>query len=195
MIPILDAAWFTDGIVERFREFLKVTFGTEHYEENLEFIENALGKNIRKYFLNDFYKDHVRRYKKRPIYWLFSSPKGSFNALIYMHRYRPDTVSVILNDYLREFRTKLEVRLGNLEEVEASTDASKREKTAATKEINQIRSTLDELQDWERKGHAAAGRAENRNRPRRRRQGQLPEVRRCPEEDPGAFGMRCSSHV
>ena len=151
VIPILDAAWFSDGIVERFREFLKVTFGTEHYEENLEFIENALGKNVRKYFLNDFYKDHVRRYKKRPIYWLFSSPKGSFNALIYMHRYCPDTVSVILNDYLREFRTKLEVRLGNLEEVEASTDASKREKTAATKEINQIRSTLDELQDWERK--------------------------------------------
>ena len=151
VIPILDAAWFTDGIVERFREFLQVTFGTEHYEENLAFIEQALGKTIRKYFLNDFYKDHLRRYKKRPIYWLFSSPKGSFNALIYMHRYRPDTVSVILNDYLREYRTKLEVRLGNLEEVEASTDASKREKTTATKEINQIRSTLDELQDWERK--------------------------------------------
>jgi len=151
VIPILDAAWFTDGIVERFREFLKVTFGTEHYEENLGFIEDALGKDIRKYFLNDFYKDHVRRYKKRPIYWLFSSPKGSFNALIYMHRYRSDTVSVILNDYLREFRTKLEVRLANLEEVEASTDASKRDKTAAVKELNKIRSTLDELENWERK--------------------------------------------
>lgn len=151
VIPILDAAWFTDGVVERFREFLKVTFGTEHYEENLEFIENALGKTIRKYFLNDFYKDHVRRYKKRPLYWLFSSPKGSFNVLIYMHRYRSDTVSVILNDYLREFRTKLEVRLANLEKVEASTDANKRDKTAAVKEINQIRITLDELEDWERK--------------------------------------------
>ena len=151
VIPILDAAWFADGIVERFREFLKITFGTEHYEENLEFIENALGKDIRKYFLNDFYKDHVRRYKKRPIYWLFSSPKGSFNALIYMHRYRPDTVSVILNDYLREYREKLGARLGNLEAVEASTDASKRDKTAAVKEINQIRTTIDELLDWERK--------------------------------------------
>ncbi|WP_419609584.1 hypothetical protein, partial [Thiolapillus sp.] len=77
------------------------------FKSRLQFIEQAIGKNIRKYFLKDFYADHVKRYKKRPIYWLSSSPKGSFNALIYMHRYRPDTVSVVLNDYLREFRAKL----------------------------------------------------------------------------------------
>lgn len=102
------------------RDFLRLTFGEEHFQENLEFIEPALGKPVRKYFLKDFYKDHVQRYKKRPIYWQFSSPKGSFNALIYMHRYRPDTVSVILNEYLREFRTKLGARIEQLEQIEVS---------------------------------------------------------------------------
>ena len=75
---------------------MKVTFGVEHYDENLEFLENALyadnptakkRKTIRDYFLKEFYDYHLKMYKKRPIYWLFSSPKGTFNALIYMHRY------------------------------------------------------------------------------------------------------------
>jgi len=149
VIPMLDGDWFTDDITERFRQFLRVTFGDEHYEENLKFIEDAIGKDIRKYFLKDFYSDHVKRYKKRPIYWLFSSPKGSFNALIYMHRYRPDTVSIILNDYLREFRTKLTARLDHLKRVDASTDASKTEKAKALKEINDLKKTIDELNTWE----------------------------------------------
>ena len=89
MIPVLDGDWFADDITERFREFLRVTFGEAHFQENLAFIEEALGKDIRRYFTRDFFNDHVKRYKKRPIYWLFSSPKGTFNALIYMHRYRP----------------------------------------------------------------------------------------------------------
>jgi type II restriction/modification system DNA methylase subunit YeeA len=135
VLPILDGEWFIDDITERFRHFLRVTFGEEHYEENLKFIEAALNKDIRKYFLKDFYNDHIKRYKKRPIYWLFSSPKGSFNALIYMHRYRPDTVSVVLNDYLREFRAKLEARREHLKRVEVSADASQSEKTKAVKEI------------------------------------------------------------
>ncbi|MBU0673654.1 MAG: BREX-1 system adenine-specific DNA-methyltransferase PglX [Proteobacteria bacterium] len=150
VIPMLDGDWFTDDISERFRKFLRVTFGEEHYEANLKFIEQALGKDIRKYFLKDFYNDHVRRYKKRPIYWLFSSPKGSFNALIYLHRYRPDTVSVILNDYLREFRTKLSANLDNLKRVEASVEAAKGEKTKALKEIETLKKTIDELDTWER---------------------------------------------
>lgn len=102
VIPVLDGEWFADDVTERLRQFLRVTFGQEHYEENLAFIEKALGKDVRKYFLKDFYADHVKRYKKRPIYWLFSSPKGTFNALVYLHRYRPDTVSVVLQ-YLRDF--------------------------------------------------------------------------------------------
>ncbi len=150
VIPMLDGDWFTDDITERFRKFLRVAFGEEHYDANLKFVEKALDKDLRKYFLKDFYNDHVRRYKKRPIYWLFSSSKGSFNALIYMHRYRPDTVSVVLNGYLREFRTKLTSRRENLEQVGISTSASPGEKNKAIKEIEQLKKMITELEDYER---------------------------------------------
>jgi type II restriction/modification system DNA methylase subunit YeeA len=155
VIPMLDGDWFTDDIAERFRKFLRVAFGDEHYEANLKFVEKALGKNgkardIRDYFLKDFYTDHVKRYKKRPIYWLFSSPKGSFNALIYMHRYRPDTVSVVLNDYLREFRTKLTSHKNHLEAVSISASSSQGEKTKALKEIEKITKMIAEMEEYER---------------------------------------------
>jgi hypothetical protein len=112
VIPMLDGDWFADDITERFKAFLKVTFGEAHYAENLAFIEAAIGRDVRSYFLREFYNDHVKTYKKRPIYWLFSSPNGSFNALIYMHRYRPDTASIVLNDYLREFRIEIDLDEG-----------------------------------------------------------------------------------
>jgi very-short-patch-repair endonuclease len=150
VIPILDGEWFTDDIVGRFREFLRLTFGPKHYEENLAFIEEALGKDLRAYFTRDFYNDHVRRYKKRPIYWLFSSPKGSFNALIYQHRYRPDTVSIILNDYLREFRAKLVTHKNHLEAVSTSAGASQGEKTKALKEIEKVKKMITEMEEYER---------------------------------------------
>jgi len=150
VIPILDGEWFIDDIAGRFRKFLKVTFGEEHYEENLKFLEEAIGKDLRKYFLKDFYRDHLKTYKKRPIYWLFSSPKGSFNALVYMHRYRPDTVSIVLNDYLREFRTKLISRREHLEAISISASASQAEKTKALKEIEKLKKTIVELDDYER---------------------------------------------
>jgi len=156
VIPILDGDWFTDDITERFYKFLRVTFGEDHFEENLQFIEKALnikGKrnySIRDYFLKEFYNDHVKRYKKRPIYWLFSSPKGSFNALIYMHRYRPDTVSVVLNDYLREFRAKLTSEKNRLEAVSISAGAKAGEKTKALKAIEKISKMITELEEYER---------------------------------------------
>lgn len=156
VIPLLDGDWFTDDISERFREFLKTAFGAEYYEENLRFVEESLnikGKrnySIRDYFLGEFYADHVKRYKKRPIYWLFSSPKGSFNALIYMHRYRPDTVSVVLNDYLREFRTKLTSHKNRLEAVSISASASQGEKTKALKEIEKVGKMITEMEEYER---------------------------------------------
>lgn len=150
VIPMLDGDWFTDDITERFREFLRIAFGEEHYEENLRFVEQALGKDIRKYFLKDFYNDHVRRYKKRPIYWLFSSPKGSFNALIYMHRYQPHTVGTVL-EYLRDFKDeKLQARKNHLEAVSISAGASQGDKTKALKEIEKINKILAELDDYER---------------------------------------------
>lgn len=155
VIPILEGDWFSDDVVDRFRQFLRLTFGSEHYEANLQFIAQALGKNsnprdLRDYFLKDFYPDHLKRYKKRPIYWLFSSPKGSFNALIYMHRYRPDTVSIILNDYLREFRTKLTAQKTQLEAVSISTNATPREKTKALNEIEKLKKSISELEEYER---------------------------------------------
>lgn len=149
VIPLLDGDWFPDDIVERFKAFLRLTFGDDHYEENLAFIENAIGRDIRRYFLRDFYSHHLKMYKKRPIYWLFSSDKGSFNVLIYMHRYRPDTVSIILNDYLRDFRAKLTNRKSHLQAVSISTAAAQRDKTQALKEIANIDKTLKEISSYE----------------------------------------------
>ena len=149
VIPMLDGDWFADNVSERFKAFLRLTFGEAHYEENLAFIEAAIGRDIQGYFLRNFYDDHVKTYSKRPIYWLFSSPKGSFNALIYMHRYRPDTVSIVLNDYLREFRAKLVARKRHLEQVERSAETTRRDKTRAIKEIAKIDKVLNELQEYE----------------------------------------------
>ncbi|WP_205631993.1 BREX-1 system adenine-specific DNA-methyltransferase PglX [Ectothiorhodospira sp. BSL-9] len=150
VIPMMEGEWFTDNINIRFREFLRTTFGEAHFKENLAFVEQALGKDIRKYFLRDFYSDHVRRYKKRPIYWLFSSPKGSFNALIYMHRYQPHTVGTVL-EYLRDFKDeKLQARKNHLEAVSISAGASQGEKTKALKEIEKINKILAELDNYER---------------------------------------------
>ena len=150
VIPMLDADWFPDDITERFRLFLRATFGEDHFRENLRFIEAALGKDIRKYFTKDFYADHVKRYKKRPIYWQFASPKGTFNALIYMHRYRADTVSVILNDYLREFISKLQAERGRLEKLSDDPSASQGQRTKALKDVAVVVKQIDELNNWER---------------------------------------------
>ncbi|SIM51153.1 BREX-1 system adenine-specific DNA-methyltransferase PglX [Mycobacteroides abscessus] len=142
VIPIVDGDWFEDDIVGRFREFLRVAFGDENFEENLRFVAASLGvKNLREYFItkagkSKFYDDHVQRYKKRPIYWLFSSPKGSFNALIYLHRYKPSTASTVLT-YLREYVTKLE---SSLQQAERAGNA---------KEADRLRKILVELNEYE----------------------------------------------
>lgn len=138
VIPIVDGDWFEDDIVTRFREFLRVAFGSQHFEENLRYITEALGvRSLRDYFVKSYYKDHVQRYKKRPIYWLFSSPKGSFNALIYMHRYSPSTVSTVLNEYLREFQAKIKA---SLEQADRSNNE---------READRLRKVLFELDEYE----------------------------------------------
>lgn len=155
VVPLLDGDWFADDITLRFRQFLRVAFGEAHYEDNLAFIEQALNiKNkrnysLRDYFLGEFYADHVRRYKKRPIYWLFSSPKGSFNALIYMHRYRPDTVSVVLK-YLRDYREKLTTERQRQLAASINPATSQGDKTRAIKEAERLAKVLTELDDYER---------------------------------------------
>jgi len=149
VIPIVDGDWFEDDIVARFRTFLRVAFGEEHFEENLRFVTESLGvRDIRDYFVKSFYKDHVQRYKKRPIYWLFSSPKGSFNALIYMHRYTPSTVSTVLNEYLREYKAKLKANQEH-QERPAASGGTPRQQAAAQKEVDRLRKVLLELDEYE----------------------------------------------
>jgi hypothetical protein len=147
IIPILDDEWFEDDIVARFYAFLKVTFGEKEFQKNLAFVEECLGKDIRNYFVKDFYNDHIKRYKKRPIYWMFSSPKGSFNVLIYLHRYTPDTLNKILNSYLREFIEKLTLQLKQLEHIEVNGTPS--EQSKARKEIDKIDIKLADCKQYE----------------------------------------------
>jgi type II restriction/modification system DNA methylase subunit YeeA len=148
IIPILDDEWFEDDITARFYTFLKASFGVANFDKNLAFVEECLGKDVRKYFVKDFYADHIKRYKKRPIYWMFSSPKGSFNVLIYMHRYTPDTLNNILNDYLIEYREKLHNRIEHLDHLIVS--GTSLEQTKAQKEKDRLKLVLIELLEYER---------------------------------------------
>ncbi len=150
IIPVLDGEWFNDDIVGRFKVFLKAAFGEEYFEENLKYIEDTIGKDIRKYFVKDFYNDHIKRYKKRPIYWMFSSAKGHFKALIYMHRYQPDLCSKMLNDYLQAFISKLEAAKQTQTMLSLREDLSAREKTAAIKEIDKLEGMLKDCREYEK---------------------------------------------
>ena len=150
IIPILEGEWFSDDVVGRFNEFLKVSFGSEHFEENIKYIEDNLSKDIRKYFVKDFYNDHIKRYKKRPIYWMFASPKGHFKSLIYMHRYTPDLGSKLLNDYLRPFINKLEAQKNNQTSISISEAASSRDKVLASKRITEIEAMLKDVREYEK---------------------------------------------
>lgn len=149
IIPVLDGEWFEDDIVARTREFLAVTFSNSSVAENLRFIEESLGKDIRKYFCSDFYKDHLQTYKKRPIYWMVQSPKKGFSCLIYLHRYTKDTLNQVLNNYFRPYLQKLEARLAQLGLDQLNDDLPTRERTAARKEAEKIAKGLKECQAWE----------------------------------------------
>jgi type II restriction/modification system DNA methylase subunit YeeA len=153
IIPVLDGEWFEDDIVARTREFLSVTFPESSVAENLRFIEESLGKDIRKYFCSEFYKDHLQTYKKRPIYWMVQSPagpsRGGFACLIYLHRYTKDTLNQVLNNYFRPYLQKLEARLAQLGLDQLNDDLPTRERTAARKEAEKITKVLKECQAWE----------------------------------------------
>ncbi|KKH97280.1 type IIS restriction endonuclease [Methanosarcina sp. 1.H.T.1A.1] len=151
IIPILDDEYYTDDIVGRFKEFLKLTFGAETLSENLDFIAGALSKKggasekvIRDYFLKDFYSDHLKMYKKRPIYWLFtSSEKGkTFNALVYMHRYDKTTLAKMRIDYLLDFESKLDAQRSLLEK--ENIQNSKNNGRAET-ELSKLNKKIEEL--------------------------------------------------
>jgi hypothetical protein len=150
IIPVLDGEWFEDDIVARTREFLRATFGEATLRENVRFMEESLGKDLRRYFLTEFYKDHLQNYKKRPIYWLVQSPQKGFSVLIYLHRYTRDTMNLVLNRYLRDYQVKLRNRAAQLAHVLASDGSSTREKAEARKEADKIGKTLHECEEWER---------------------------------------------
>ena len=124
VIPVTETDCFEDDIVTRFRRFLTVAFGKENLAANIAYIEQVLGKSIRKYFVNDFYNDHVKMYSNRPIYWQYSSQtsnKGSFKALVYLHRYTPKTTNVVLN-YLRDYTGKIADIADSLEHSDRAAD-------------------------------------------------------------------------
>lgn len=125
ILPILSGTWFEDDIIEELKRFLKAAFGDICLSENMEYIADVLGRKsgesaestIRNYFLKDFYKDHLQVYKKRPIYWMFTSGKEkAFNCLVYLHRYDKTTLSRIRKDYLHEFQAKLDRAISQAEE-------------------------------------------------------------------------------
>lgn len=157
VIPIADDDYFEDDILERFIQFVTVSFGEEKLEENLRYIAETLGKKtnetsriaIRRYFLRDFYKDHVRTYKKRPIYWLFDSGKqNGFKALIYMHRYDPFTVARVRTDYLHRLQNKYEAEINHLD-VMIETSVTQRDKTAARKRKETIQKQIIECKTYD----------------------------------------------
>jgi type II restriction/modification system DNA methylase subunit YeeA len=162
VIPILADDYFSDDIVTRFVDFVRITFSEETLEENLNFIADTLGRRkketardtIRRYFLNDFYKDHVRTYKKRPIYWLFtSSGRGkAFNALVYLHRYQPDTVAILRTDYLHRLQDVLEVEKQHLQRI-INEEAGSRSARSADKKLARLDRQLQELNKYEEVVH------------------------------------------
>jgi len=153
IIPVLDGEWFEDDIVARSREFLRVSFPASSLNTDLAFIETSLGKDLRKYFCSDFYKDHLQIYKKRPIYWLVQSPagpsRGGFACLIYLHRYTKDTLNLVLNNYFRPYLQKLEARQAQLGLDQLNDALPSRDRTAARKEAEKITKVLKQCQAWE----------------------------------------------
>ena len=161
VIPVTDDEYFEDDIVSRFVKFLEIAYGKDTLEANLTFIANALGGKgssrevIRKYFLNDFFEDHVKIYQKRPIYWLFDSgKKNGFKCLIYMHRYQPDTIARIRTDYVHEQQSRYRTAIADLEQ--RINGASTGERVKLNKKLTKLQDQATELRLYEEKIHHLA---------------------------------------
>ena len=166
IIPICDDEYFEDDIVGLFVEFVKTVYGEETLDENLKFIADALGGKgqpkdvIRDYFLNGFYTDHCSKYSvtgsgKRPIYWLFDSgKKNGFKALIYMHRYQPDTIARIRTDYVHEQQARYRTVIADLEQRIAN--ASTGERVKLNKKLTTLQAQDTEIRTYEEKIHHLA---------------------------------------
>ena len=155
-IPITDTAYFEDDIVGRLIEFVKVVYGEDTLESNLDFIAKALGNKgntsrdvIRNYFLNDFFKDHCKIYQKRPIYWLFDSGKqNGFKALVYMHRWTADTIGNVRVEYLHRIQRVYEREIEREQDTIDNSNNS-RDKAAAAKRKEKLVKQLRETRDYD----------------------------------------------
>lgn len=168
ILPITDEEYLEDDIVTRLCDWLKAVYGADTLEENLDFIAGALGgkgnssrEAIRSYFLKDFFKDHCKTYQKRPIYWLFDSGKqNGFKALIYLHRYTPDTIGNLRVDYLHKMQRVYESEINRMQDmIDHSTNA--REVAASTKRKEKLQKQLKECRDYDEMiAHLALSRIE-----------------------------------
>lgn len=161
VLPITDDEYFDDDIVGRFVEFVRVVYGDETLEENLRFVADALGGKgtprqvIRSYFLKEFFADHCKTYKKRPIYWQFDSgKKNGFKALIYMHRYRPDLLARVRTDYVHEQQERYRTQIANAEQ--QREEASGSDRARLDKRIKKLNDQLSETSAFEEKLHHLA---------------------------------------
>ncbi len=166
IIPICNDEYFEDDIVGRFIRFIETVYGKRSLDSNLRFIADALGGSgqpkdvIRNYFLNDFYADHCATYSvtgsgKRPIYWLFDSgKKNGFKALVYMHRYQPDTIARMRTDYVHEQQSRYRTSIADLELRIAVASTSERVKL--NKKLKTLREQATEIQGYEEKIHHLA---------------------------------------
>lgn len=165
IIPICDDEYFEDDIVNRFVQFIKIAYGQKNLESNLQYIANVLNGNgtarevIRNYFLSDFYIDHcsmcsVTGSGKRPFYWLFDSgKKNGFKCLVYMHRYKADTIARIRTDYVHEQQSRYRTAISNLEQ-RVSGAASERVKL--NKRLVTLQAQATEIREYEEKIHHLA---------------------------------------
>ena len=159
IIPVCDREYFEDDIVARFADFVKAVYGAENLEKNLKFISRALGgkeenprKVIREYFIKDFFADHCKIYQKRPIYWLFDSgKKNAFKALVYIHRYKPDTIARLRTGYLHEVQAKYAADAESLEK--ALTAGTGGNQTQMKKELSALKAKQEEMHVFEEKIH------------------------------------------
>lgn len=165
ILPICDDDYFKDDIVGLFVKFVERVYGKDSLEDNLRFIADALGgkgaprDTIRSYFLNDFYTESCSRYSgtpgKRPIYWLFDSgKKNGFKALVYMHRYQPDTIARMRTDYVHEQQARYRTAIADLEQRIASVSTSERVKLS--KRLKTLQEQAAEIQGYEEKIHHLA---------------------------------------
>lgn len=159
IIPITDEAYFSDDIVERFKTFIKTVYGDNTFNENMDFIAETLGKKeietseetIRRYFVNDFFNDHVKMYQKRPIYWLLDSgKKNGFKALIYMHRYNENLIPKARLDYLHRIQTTYENLLSDIN-YKLTTDLSMVDKKNTLKRQADLNAKLQEIKEYDEK--------------------------------------------